>query len=340
VVRRKDLASPLSEFLGVSTVMFLLWYGSKLVFKGELGSDLFLSFLFAFYNVIDPVKNLSSAWYAIQKGRAAIERIEEVLETENTIVDPENPIPKTSFDTAIEYKNVTFYYPNSDKKILDNFSLIIPKGKVVALVGASGAGKSTIADLLPRFYDISHGQILIDNLNIQAISIQNLRSFIGIVSQEAILFNDSVEQNIRFGLNQSTENQVVTAAKVANAHTFIEQLEQGYDTNIGDRGSKLSGGQRQRLTIARAVLKDPPILILDEATSALDSESEQLVQAALNNMLNNRTAIIIAHRLSTIQNADLIVVLEKGKIVEQGSHDELMKANGEYRKLVAMQSLG
>lgn len=339
VVRRKDLASPLSEFLGVSTVMFLLWYGSRLVFNNQLSSELFMSFLFAFYNVIDPVKNLSSAWYNIQKGRAAIDRIEEVLDTKNNIVDVENPIKTFGFEQQIEYKNVSFCYPNSEKKILDNVSFIIPKGKVVALVGASGAGKSTIADLLPRFYDVNEGQILVDNIDIRQIKLNNLRNLIGIVSQEAILFNDSIENNIIFGKENKEKIDVESAAKVANAHEFIIKTELGYETNIGDRGSKLSGGQRQRLTIARAVFKDPPILIFDEATSSLDSESEQLVQQALNNMLSNKTAIIIAHRLSTIQNADLIIVLNNGKILEQGTHESLIEKGGEYKKLVSLQQL-
>lgn len=339
ILWRKDLASPLSEFLGVSTVAVLLWYGSKQVFGGELQAETFLSFIFAFYNVIDPAKNFSSAIYSIQKGLAALDRIEEVLNIESNIKDSANAESLNKFKEAIDYQNISFSY-NGEVEVLKNINLTIPCGKMVALVGSSGSGKSTMADLIPRFYDVTQGRILIDGKDIKNLKIKSLRDNISIVSQEAILFNDSIYNNIVFGMEGVTEADVITAAKIANAHDFITATENGYQTNIGDRGMKLSGGQRQRLTIARAVLKNPPILILDEATSALDSESEQLVQAALNELLKNRTSIVIAHRLSTIQHADLIVVMREGQIIETGTHESLL-ANGdsEYAKLVALQRL-
>lgn len=338
ILWRRDLASPLSEFLGVSTVAVLLWFGSRQVFAGELQAEAFLSFIFAFYNVIDPAKSFSSAFYNIQKGLAAADRIEEILMVENNITDKPNAVDLPTFSEGIVYKNVTFAY-NEERDVLKNVNLDIPFGKIVAIVGASGSGKSTMADLLPRFYDVNSGQITIDGIDIRAVKLADLRDKIGIVSQEAILFNDSIYNNIVFGLKNITPEQVIAAAKVANAHEFIINTENGYDTVIGDRGMKLSGGQRQRLTIARAVLKNSPILILDEATSALDSESEKLVQAALNELIKNRTALVIAHRLSTVQHADKIIVMREGEIVEEGTHQSLLAQNGDYAKLVALQTL-
>jgi subfamily B ATP-binding cassette protein MsbA len=338
VLWRRELASPLSEFLGIVVVAVLLWYGSRQVFSGFLNAETFLTFIFAFYNVIDPAKSFSKAWYNIQKGLAAMQRVEEVLDAKEEI--PEAPDAKniTNFHSNIEYRNVTFGYKSSEFRVLKNINLTILKGKIIALVGASGAGKSTLVDLLPRFYDVTEGGIFIDGVNIKDYKIKDLRSLMGIVSQEAILFNDSIYNNIVFGLENVTEADVIHAAKVANAHDFITNTENGYQTNIGDRGSRLSGGQRQRLTIARAILKNPPILILDEATSALDSESEKLVQAALIELMKNRTSIVIAHRLSTIQHADDIIVMRDGKIKERGTHRELLQTDGEYHKLVELQA--
>lgn len=335
---RRDLSSPLSEFLGISVVAVLLWYGSRLVFSGNMDAEVFLTFIFAFYNVIDPAKSFSKAYYHIQKGIGAMERIELILDAPNPILEREDALPITTFQTDIHYKNVQFAYRKEEGPILRDIDLHVPKGKVIALVGASGAGKSTMVDLLPRFYDVNAGQILIDGRDIREYRLHDLRALMGIVSQEAILFNDTIYNNIVFGLKDIEPEQVESAARIANAHDFIMATEQGYQTNIGDRGNKLSGGQRQRLTIARAILKNPPILILDEATSALDSESEQLVQAALVQLMKNRTSIVIAHRLSTIQHADEIIVMKAGRIIERGSHRDLLEQQGEYRKLVALQA--
>lgn len=337
--RRRDLASPLSEFLGICVVAVLLWYGSKQVFEGVLSAETFLTFLYAFYNVIDPAKAFSSAVYSIRKGMGALERVQTVLDAEVLIQDAGNARAVGVFKDKIEFRNVGFHYANSERAALENIDLVIPRGKVVALVGASGAGKSTLADLLPRFYDVTAGQILLDGTDIRHLRLHDLRGLLGIVSQEAILFNDTVYNNIAFGNESATEADVVAAAKAANAHEFISVMPEGYQSNIGDRGSKLSGGQRQRLTIARALLKNPPLLILDEATSALDSESEKLVQAALDHLLANRTALVIAHRLSTVQHADEIIVLDGGRIAERGTHDELMRQGKIYRKLVELQAL-
>lgn len=335
---RKDLSSPLSEFLGITVVTLLLWFGSRQVFSGEMAAGAFFSFLFAFYNVIDPAKSFSRAFYDIQKGIAAMERIERILDARPGIEENPDAGSIASFQHKIEYREVSFQYRTEDGPVLRNISLEIPKGKVVAIVGPSGAGKSTLADLLPRFYDPTEGSICIDSTDIRHLNLKDLRSLMGIVSQEAILFNDTIFNNIVFGMENVREEDVIRAAKIAHAHDFILATEQGYQTNIGDRGSKLSGGQRQRLTIARAILKNPPILILDEATSALDSESEKLVQEALAHLMKDRTAIVIAHRLSTIQHADEIVVMKNGRIVQRGSHQALLQQEGEYRKLVGLQA--
>lgn len=338
VIRRRDLSSPLSEFLGILIVSVLLWYASRRVFQNELEPSTLFGYLLAFFYILNPAKAFSKAFFNVQKGIAAVERIEEILDAEVKIKELEHPQILQTFQDKIEYRGVYFNYENDGRIVLEDINIEIPKGKVIALVGPSGAGKTTIADLLPRFYDVVRGGLFIDGINIKEYSIKSLRSLLGIVSQEAVLFNDTVYNNIRFGLENVSEADILKAAKIANAHEFIVGMEQGYQTNIGDRGSKLSGGQRQRLTIARAILKNPDILILDEATSALDSESEKLVQQALNKLMENRTAIVIAHRLSTIQHADEIIVLEEGKIVERGNHEALLRQNGAYSKLVALQA--
>jgi ABC-type multidrug transport system fused ATPase/permease subunit len=357
-LRKRDLSSPLTEFLGITVVCILIWFGFKQVEANALTPASFIAFLYAFFTVIDPAKAFSNAYYHLQRGKAALDRINFILDAEELIKDEPltenikispllNSIEGVSDDSKstftfkekIEYRNVGFYYREEEKVILKNINLTIEKGKVIALVGASGAGKSTLADLLPRFYDVSEGEILIDGLNIKDLRLNNLRNMMGIVTQEAVLFNDTIYNNIVFGLENINEQQVIAAAKAANAHDFIENTEGAYQTNIGDRGNKLSGGQRQRLTIARALLRNPEILILDEATSALDSESEKLVQSALAELMKNRTAIVIAHRLSTVQHADEIIVLKEGQIIERGTHESLLVLNGEYRKLVELQGL-
>jgi subfamily B ATP-binding cassette protein MsbA len=336
---RRDLASPLSEFMGVTLFCAILWYGGQLVLgnKIPLEASTFIGYLGLFYNIINPAKTLSTSFSNMQKGSAAIGRIEEILKTPITVDDNVNGKLLQSFNNKIEFRNVVFAY--EDAVILDNINLTVEKGKTIALVGSSGAGKSTLADLVPRFHDVTGGEVLIDGVNIKDYSLHSVRSLMSIVTQEPILFNDSIANNIKLGKADATEEEIIQAAKVANAHDFIIRKENGYDTNIGDRGSKLSGGERQRLTIARALIKNPPILILDEATSSLDTESERLVQDAINNMMQNRTSIVIAHRLSTIRHADEIIVLQKGKIVERGTHDQLLAQNGFYKKLVEMQEV-
>ncbi|WP_340076881.1 ABC transporter ATP-binding protein [Leptobacterium sp. I13] len=337
LLNRQNLASPTSEFLGILVIGILLWFGGKMVLiEQTLDASSFIAYMGLAYNILTPAKAISKASYSVKKGNAAAERVIEVLETENTINNAPDAIEKPIFEKTISIKNSSFKY--EDKYVLKNFSLEIPKGKTIALVGQSGSGKSTLANLVTRFYDVNEGAIEIDGINIKNISIQSLRNLMGLVSQDAILFNDTVENNIKLGKQDATHQEIVEAAKVANAHEFIENLPEGYQTNIGDSGGKLSGGQKQRLSIARAVLKNPPIMVLDEATSALDTESEKLVQTALENMMKNRTSIVIAHRLSTIQKADRIVVLHQGNIVEEGTHTALIKKNGTYKKLVEMQS--
>jgi subfamily B ATP-binding cassette protein MsbA len=339
ISRKRDMASPMSEFLGVLVFVGILWFGGQLVLGKQLAlsPSLFLAYLALFYNIINPVKTLSTSFSNMQKGSAAILRIEEVLTTPVTVDDNPTGTKLVSFNDKIEFRNVRFAY--DDAVILDNINLIIEKGKTIALVGSSGAGKSTLADLVPRFHDVTSGEVLIDGINIRDYSLFSVRSLMSIVTQEPILFNDSIGNNIALGHTDATEKEIMEAAMIANAHEFIIRKEGAYSSNIGDRGSKLSGGEKQRLTIARAVLKNPPILILDEATSSLDTESERLVQDAINNMMQNRTSIVIAHRLSTIRHADEIIVLQKGKIVERGNHDELLAQNGFYKKLVDMQEV-
>jgi len=340
VLQRKGLASPFSEFLGVTVVITVLWYGGSLVLgkQSSLTPQEFMGYIGLFYTIINPIKSITTVNYNIKKGNASAERVFEILETENPIVEKENAIDKTSFDKGIVLENISFKY--EDEHVLKKFNLQVPKGHSVALVGQSGSGKSTIANLVTRFYDVNEGEVKIDGINIKELTKKSLRNLLGLVTQDSILFNDTVKNNIGLGKENATEEEIIEAAKIANAHEFITELPNGYDTNIGDSGNKLSGGQKQRLSIARAVLKNPPIMILDEATSALDTESERLVQDALEKMMRNRTSIVIAHRLSTIQNANTIVVLQKGEIVEQGSHEELLAKNGTYKKLVEMQSLG
>ncbi len=337
ILNRQNLSSPLSEFLGIVTIAVLLVYGGHLVLgEGTLTGASFIAYIGMAYNILTPAKAMSKASYSLKRGNAAAERVLEVLEEKNPITSPENAIQKERFDDKISIENISFKY--EEDLVLKDFSLTIPKGKSVALVGQSGSGKSTLANLLTRFWDINTGAIKIDNEDIRNLDLHSLRNLIGLVTQDSILFNDSIKANMLLGNEHATDEEIIEALKVANAYEFIKDLPQGINTNIGDSGSKLSGGQKQRLSIARAVLKNPPIMVLDEATSALDTESEKLVQDALENMMKNRTSLVIAHRLSTVQNADLIVVMQKGKIVEQGTHDELMKQNGTYTKLVSLQS--
>ncbi len=340
VARRQALAHPMSEFLGTVAIAIVLWFGGSLILSGysSMNAASFIYYMVIFYSIINPAKELSKATYAIQKGLASMERVDKILRTENPIRDPQNPHALPTKIGAIKYEDVDFGY--ADSLVLNDICLDIPAGSTVALVGQSGSGKTTMADLLPRFYDVRSGKITIDGVDVRDLRVCDLRSLMGNVNQEAILFNDTIYNNITFGVSKATREEVEAAAKIANAHEFIMASEDGYNTQIGDRGCRLSGGQRQRLSIARAVLKNPPILILDEATSALDSESEHLVQEALDRLMQNRTTIVIAHRLSTIRNADIICVLHQGRIVEQGSHDRLLALGGYYKRLVDMQSLG
>ncbi len=337
---RRDLASPLSELLGVMVLCGILWFGGRLVLQGSVGTleaEGFIMYVGIFTQIINPAKSLSSSFYNMQKGSAAIIRIEEILNAPVKVDENPNGLQLTTFQQSIEFKNVSFSY--DDVEILKNINLVIEKGKTIALVGSSGAGKSTLADLIPRFHDVTSGSILIDGHNIKDYSLHAVRSQMGIVTQEPILFNDTIAANIALGMENATAEQIEQSAKIANAHNYIQLKEEQYNSNIGDRGGKLSGGESQRLTIARAVLKNPPILILDEATSALDTESERLVQDAINNMMQNRTSIVIAHRLSTIRHADEIVVMQKGEIAERGTHDQLLSAGGIYKRLVDMQEV-
>ena len=337
VGKKRELASPMSEFLGSITFLIITWYGGKQIIENQsLSPEEFLVFLAMFFQILPPAKSLANSISTIQKGGPALERVIEILDADIKIDEKENPIPIQTLENSIEFKNVGFYY-NEDRTILKNFNLTIPRGKTVALVGQSGSGKTTIANLLARFYDATEGEILIDGNNIKDLKVRDYRKMIGMVTQESVLFNDSVYNNILMGKPDADREEVEAAAKIANAHDFILNLSDGYDTNIGDDGNKLSGGQKQRVSIARAVLKNPPIMILDEATSALDTESERFVQEALEKMMKNRTSLVIAHRLSTIQKADWIVVMERGMILEQGTHKELIDKNGAYKKLVELQ---
>ena len=334
---RQNLASPLSEFMGIMVIAILLWFGGHMVLiENTLNGAAFITYMGLAYNILTPAKSISKASYNIKRGNAAAERILEILEQENPIVSKIDAIEKDTFESEISIKNINFKY--EDEIVLKNFSLEVKKGETVALVGQSGSGKSTIANLLTRFYDVNEGTIEIDAVAIKDMNLQSLRGLMGLVTQDSILFNDTIKANLSLGKLDATDEEIIAALKIANAYEFVNDLPKGIYTNIGDSGNKLSGGQKQRLSIARAVLKNPPIMILDEATSALDTESEKFVQVALENMMQNRTSIVIAHRLSTIQKADKIVVLHKGEIVEQGTHDELIARNGTYNKLVTMQS--
>jgi len=338
LLRKKDLSSPMSEFLSTIVMVIVMWFGGQLVLNadGGLNAQEFIGYILIFSQIIPPAKSLTTSYYLIQKGSASAQRVYEILDAENEIVDVENPKQIKLLNNQIEFNNLSFSYEK--QTVLKDINFSIGKGKMIALVGQSGSGKSTLADLLARFYDIKQGEILIDNNNIKEIALHDLRALMGIVSQESILFNDTIFNNIRLGNTKASEQEVIEAAKIANAHDFIQETENGYHTNIGDRGNKLSGGQKQRLSIARAILKNPEILILDEATSSLDTESERLVQDALDKLMHSRTSLVIAHRLSTIQNADEILVLDKGCIIERGTHQELIAQNGHYKKLSDLQS--
>ena len=338
LLNRQNLASPTSEFLGIAVISILLWYGGSMVLVDKtLPAEAFIVYMGLAYNILTPAKAISKASYSVKRGNAAAERVLEILETKSSITDNPDAIVKQGFTNTIRIDNISFKY--DQENVLQNFSLEIPKGHTVALVGQSGSGKSTIANLVTRFYDVNTGSIAIDGIDIKDMTQNSLRGLLGLVTQDSILFNDTIRENLRIGKENATDQEIIAALKIANAWEFVKELPKTIDTNIGDSGNKLSGGQKQRLSIARAVLKNPPIMILDEATSALDTESERLVQNALENMMKNRTSIVIAHRLSTIQNADTIVVLNKGRIVEQGKHAALLAKKGMYYSLVEMQSL-
>ena len=333
---RQQMAHPMSEFLGTLMIVIVLWFGGMLVLGGKgLSGPTFIYYMVILYSIINPLKEFSKAGYNIPKGLASMERVDKILRAENDIKEPEHPVRVSGFNSKIEFRDVSFRY--GDKWVLRHVNLTIEKGKTLAIVGQSGGGKSTLVDLIPRYYDVQEGEVLIDGVNVKDMALHSLRGLIGNVNQEAILFNDSFRNNIAFGVSDATQEQIEAAARIANAHDFIMETEHGYDTNIGDRGSRLSGGQRQRVSIARAILKNPPILILDEATSALDTESERLVQQALERLMKTRTTVAIAHRLSTIKNADEICVIHEGQIVERGTHDELLARDGYYKKLNDMQ---